>query len=156
MAATYIKQLKDRIDGLKRRKDQLAVRANSPIGGMGAGPTASVGVKLPVIQLREWDSGLEVSLISGVNKNFRLYEAISILHEEGAEVVSASFSTIGDKIFHTLHAQVGQLIISVSNHSLIKIQSGHLNRLMNFVQVRISRVGIETSRVWQRLHELTY
>ncbi|OWM65391.1 transcription factor bHLH162-like isoform X2 [Punica granatum] len=127
-AAAYIKQLRDRIDGLKRRKELAMISNGLNCSGNGGSPNpmANVGVKLPVIELREWESGLEVSLISGVDKNFMLYEVISILHEEGAEVVSASFSTIGDKIFHTLHAQV-----------------------------RISRVGIETSRIWERLQELT-
>ena len=35
-----------------------------------------------------------------------LYEVISVLEEEGAEVVTANFSTVADKIFYTVHAQV--------------------------------------------------
>ena len=60
----------------------------------------------PFFELRDHGLCLEVILISGRGKNFMLSEVISILEEEGAEVVSASFSVIGDKIFHTLHAQV--------------------------------------------------
>ncbi|KAK4779429.1 hypothetical protein SAY86_006957 [Trapa natans] len=138
LATTYITQLKEGIDGLKKRKDQLMeIRTKCVTNDKGvievgavAGPMASTRgdadiVKLPVIQLMEWVSGLEVSLISGLNKKFMLFEVISLLHEEGAEVVSASISTIGDKIFHTIHAQV-----------------------------RINRVGIETSRIMEKLHEL--
>lgn len=65
-----------------------------------------VGSRLPVVKLSESDSSIEVMLISGLNKNFMFYEVISVLEEEGAEVVSANFSTVGDKVFHTLHAQV--------------------------------------------------
>lgn len=111
MAASYIKQLRERIDWLEKRKD-LAIRASGPSESRGANPPTldDTGLKLPVIQIMEWDSGLKVSLISRVDKNFMLYEAITILHEEGAEVVSASFSVIGNKIFHILHAQVGRPI----------------------------------------------
>ena len=68
--------------------------------------TMMIGLRLPVIDLRDMGSSLEVMLISGLNKNFMLYEVISVLEEEGAEVVSASVSTVGDKVFHSLHAQV--------------------------------------------------
>lgn len=61
---------------------------------------------LPLLELRDLGSSIEVMLISGLNRNFMLYEVISVLEQEGAEVVSASFSTVGDKIFHTVHAQV--------------------------------------------------
>ncbi|KAF2314693.1 hypothetical protein GH714_030046 [Hevea brasiliensis] len=64
-----------------------------------------MGLRLPMIELREMGSSIEVILISGLKKNFMLYEVITILEEEGAEVVSASFSTVGDKVFHTVHAQ---------------------------------------------------
>ncbi|KAL0285198.1 UNVERIFIED_CONTAM: Transcription factor [Sesamum angustifolium] len=35
-----------------------------------------------------------------------LHQIISILEQEGAEVVNVNFSNIGDQIFHTIHAQV--------------------------------------------------
>nr|KJB30292.1 hypothetical protein B456_005G136000 [Gossypium raimondii] len=87
--------------------------------------TASVGLTSPVLELRDLGSSIELVLITGLNKNFMLYEVISIFEQEGAEVVSASFSTVGGKIFHTLHAQA-----------------------------KLSRVGVETTRVCQRLQEL--
>lgn len=72
------------------------------IGGSGS----NINNNMPVLELRDLGSSIEVMLISGVNKNFMLYEVITVLEEEGAEVVSANFSTVGDKIFHTVHAQV--------------------------------------------------
>ncbi|KAL3748299.1 hypothetical protein ACJRO7_009522 [Eucalyptus globulus] len=84
--AAYINQLKERVDESKMRKE-LAMRSN------GRQPGALV-------------SGLEVTLISGVDKNSVLSEAISILKEEGAEAVCASVSIVGDKVFHTFYAQV--------------------------------------------------
>ncbi|KAF8407928.1 hypothetical protein HHK36_007068 [Tetracentron sinense] len=87
----------------------------------------TMGLRLPVIELRDLGTTLEVILISGLNKNFMFYEVISVLEEEGAEVMNASFSVVGDKVFHTIHSQVTS-----------------------------SRVGIETSRVCERLKELVH
>ncbi|KAI6675349.1 hypothetical protein NL676_003255 [Syzygium grande] len=128
-AASYIRQLKEKIDGLKLRKEQAILLSEGidPSSSLTSSndQEANLGFVLPVFELRDHGLGLEVILISGRRKNFMLYEVISILEEEGAEVVSASFSVIGDKIFHTLHAQV-----------------------------RLSRVGVETTRVYNRLKEL--
>ncbi|XP_030521619.2 transcription factor bHLH162-like isoform X2 [Rhodamnia argentea] len=128
-AATHIKQLKEKIEGLKLRKEQALLQSK----GIGTSSYltspddqgAQLGFVLPVFELRNHGLGLEVILISGRRKNFMLYEVINILEEEGAEVLSASSSVIGDKIFHTLHAQVG-----------------------------LCRVGVETTRVRERLKEL--
>ncbi|KAK4744338.1 hypothetical protein SAY87_010650 [Trapa incisa] len=129
LAASYIKQLRERIDLLEKRKELAITKSNSldeVYYGANRPTTTDPGVKLPVIQIKEWHSGLMVSLISSADyKNFMLCEAITILHEEGAEVVNASFFIADGKIFHILHAQV-----------------------------KILRVGVETSRVWQRLQEL--
>lgn len=100
IAASYIKQLTSKIDNLKEKKEQ-ALRAIEA-----GNVNIMIGSRLPVIELKDMDSSIEVILISGLKKNFMLYEVISVLEEEGAEVVSASFSTVGDKIFHSLHAQV--------------------------------------------------
>lgn len=62
--------------------------------------------KLPMLELRELGPGIEVMLLSGSNKTVMLYEVISVLEEEGAEVVSANISTIGNKIVYVVHAQV--------------------------------------------------
>ncbi|KAK9278846.1 hypothetical protein L1049_028425 [Liquidambar formosana] len=122
-AATYIKKLRERIEELKGMK-QLAM-GNTGISTGNITEPMMAGLILPVVELRDLGSSLEVVLVSGLKKNFMLYEVIVILEEEGAEVVHASFSTVGDKIFHTIHAQV-----------------------------KISRVGVDTPRVWQRLQEL--
>ncbi|KAJ6418286.1 hypothetical protein OIU84_001625 [Salix udensis] len=123
LAACYIKQLRERVEGLQRAKEEQATTA--PRASSSAMTSLMIGLSLPVVELRDFGSSIEVVLISGLNKNFMFYEVINVLGEEGAEVVSASYSTVGDKVFHTIHAQV-----------------------------RFSRVGVETSRVWKRLQEL--
>ncbi|KAF7838342.1 transcription factor bHLH162-like [Senna tora] len=130
MAASYIRNLRDKLEKLKGKKEE-AMRWKETKSNNGhnemlrADQNVLVGSNLPLLELRDLGSSIEVMLISGLNKTFMLYELITVVEEEGAEVVSASFSTVGDKIFHTIHAQV-----------------------------KISRVGVETSRVYQRLYDL--
>ncbi|XP_020227946.1 transcription factor bHLH168 [Cajanus cajan] len=122
LAATYIKHLRERIEKLKGEKEQAM---NMMRSNQNNNKIFNIGLELPLLNIQYFDSGIEVMLISGLNKNFMLYEVISVLEEEGAEVVSANFSTVADKIVYTLHAQV-----------------------------KISRVGVEPTRVHQRLREL--
>ncbi|TKY73490.1 Transcription factor bHLH36 [Spatholobus suberectus] len=118
LAARYIKHMRERIEKLKRQKEQVMSNQSNDRKRF------DVDSRLPVLELRDLGSGIEVMLVSGLNKTFMLYEVISVLEEEGAEVVNASFSTVGDKIFYVVHAQV-----------------------------KISRVGVETTRVYERLQE---
>ncbi|KAI3914501.1 hypothetical protein MKW92_052926 [Papaver armeniacum] len=123
-AANYIQELTKRIDKLKRKKDLLtttttlpntdsddqdfldsnAVAASTTTCSSNAGNNL---LNLPILQVRNFDSTtLEVVLITGMNKQFLYYQLITVLQEEGAEVVNASFATVDDKIFYTLHSQV--------------------------------------------------
>ncbi|XP_037410780.1 transcription factor bHLH167-like [Triticum dicoccoides] len=108
-AAAYIKQLRGRIDDLKRRK-QAAVSgtagcSSSISTGDYKGAPSTATTALPVIEVRHQDGTLDVALVSEVGRPFRLHEVIAVLEQEGAEVVSASFSVVGDKIFYTVHSQ---------------------------------------------------
>ncbi|KAL5544223.1 hypothetical protein UlMin_008007 [Ulmus minor] len=134
LAASYISSMKAKIEKLKARKDQLAMKPPSSSSNKHGenssnlmDSTTNIGSILPVVELRDLGCSIEVILISGLQKNFMLYEVISVLEQEGAEVVSASLHTVADKVYHSLHAQV-----------------------------KLSRVGVETSRVWQRLQDLVY
>lgn len=127
-AAAYIKQLQERIEALKQRKagccngggaaTEAATAAAGSTGGGG-------GVRMPVIEVRCQDGTLDVVLISEAARPFKLHEVITVLEQEGAEVVSASFSVIGDKIFYTVHSQALS-----------------------------PRIGVDAARVSQRLHAL--
>ncbi|KAG2587461.1 transcription factor bHLH168-like isoform X2 [Panicum virgatum] len=116
-AAAYIKQLKERVDALKRRKEG---------GGGREGGAAAGAVRMPVVEVRCQDGAtLDVVLISEAGRPFKLHEVITALEEEGAEVVSASFSVVGDKIFYTIHSQA--------------LSPG---------------IGLDAARVSERLHDL--
>ncbi|KAL3716887.1 hypothetical protein ACJRO7_008463 [Eucalyptus globulus] len=123
------KHFKERIDGLKPRKEQ-AVPQSKEIDTSGS---------LPVYERRDHGLGPEVILISGRRKNFMLYEVISILVEEGAGAVRAIFSLMGDKIFSTLHAECLALIL-----------------LFVMELVTLCRVGVETTRTYVRMKEFIY
>ncbi|XP_052140983.1 transcription factor bHLH168-like [Oryza glaberrima] len=125
-AAAYIKQLKGRIDELKKRKQQAAALTTSTSNGRGGG--------MPVVEVRCQDGTLDVVVVSEAigeerererERAVRLHEVIGVLEEEGAEVVNASFSVVGDKIFYTLHSQA-----------------------------LCSRIGLDASRVSHRLRNL--
>lgn len=114
-AANYITQLKGRVDELQKKMEKVKGGNNTcsrnPNSTKNSDTkTETLGVKLPIVELQDFDSNIEVSVISGVDKNFMLYEIISILQDEGADVVTANTSSIGDKIFYTIHAQVSIVI----------------------------------------------
>ncbi|KAL0364592.1 UNVERIFIED_CONTAM: hypothetical protein Sangu_0556800, partial [Sesamum angustifolium] len=100
-ATTYIKLLTQRVEEMRRRRSQALMTASG--SGSGSGSSSSMGGS--VVEVREFGSNLEVVLISGPCKTFMLHQIISILEQEGAEVVNVNFSNIGDQIFHTIHAQ---------------------------------------------------
>ncbi|KAG6526158.1 transcription factor bHLH167-like [Zingiber officinale] len=117
-ATSYIKILRERIEILKQRRLLQVSKMRSTDVGIGFG--------LPIVEVRCNDVNLEVLIvISRVSKRFLFHEVISVLEEEGAKVVNANFSVVGDKIFHIIHSQ------AVS-----------------------SRIGLDASRVTQRLKEL--
>ncbi|KAG5536848.1 hypothetical protein RHGRI_024323 [Rhododendron griersonianum] len=122
-AGIYIKLLEKRVEELKARRATLAMGNQDGTDNDG---NTIIRIKLPAVELREClGSNMEIVLITGLKKNFAISEVIGVIEDEGAEVVSASFSTVGDKVFHTLHAQA-----------------------------KVCRVGVDTAKVCQRLKEL--
>ncbi|XP_022859626.1 transcription factor bHLH162-like [Olea europaea var. sylvestris] len=123
-AASYIKQLKERIEQLESRK-RLSALSTADETNNSIRNSVMNGVKLPILRFRDFGCSFEVVLISGNNKKFMLGEVIQILEGGGAEVMTASLSNIGFNVFITLHAKV-----------------------------KVSRVGVDTSGVFQRLQAL--
>nr|GLL41277.1 uncharacterized protein LOC109176442 [Ipomoea trifida] len=108
-ATNYIKQLESNINELKARKDSL---------------------QLPVaIAVNESEGGesLEINIVCGSeNKKLKMDKVFRILQEEGAEVVSATNSTVGLKIYHTILCKAFSPRIGMDT---IRIQE----RLNNFI-----------------------
>ncbi|KAK9284755.1 hypothetical protein L1049_023932 [Liquidambar formosana] len=118
LATTHVKHLQERIEELKQAKELLK-------GDNNRTQKRKRGAIAPVINLRNFESALEVNLISGPDKKFMLHEVITALEEEGAEVIAASHCTVGDMVSYIIHSQ------AIS-----------------------SRIGIEPSRVDERLKKL--
>ncbi|KAG2596205.1 hypothetical protein PVAP13_5KG146900 [Panicum virgatum] len=148
-AAAYIKKLKERVDELqqKRSSAQLMAADTSGGGGGGGGSVASTSAaataasggarseedaaeeaaEAPVVEVVHYNDGssLDVVLISSVERPFKLHEVVTVLEEEGAEIINANLSVVGRKIFHTIHCRAFS-----------------------------PRIGIEVSRVSERLRAL--
>ncbi|KAK2661739.1 hypothetical protein Ddye_000313 [Dipteronia dyeriana] len=118
-ATGYIQQLQRNGELLERKKALLKGDDHKISNIIGSSSN------LPIINFTTSDSILEVNLVSALNKNFMLYEMITVLQEEGAEVVHAA---------HT------------SDKTIYVIKSKAIS----------SRIGVETSRVEERLKELVY
>jgi hypothetical protein len=52
------------------------------------------------------DSSMDVVLICNVDRTIKLHEVITVLEEEGAEIVNANHSVAGLKIFYSIHSRV--------------------------------------------------
>ncbi|XP_034686718.1 transcription factor bHLH168-like [Vitis riparia] len=115
---------KKRIETLKQTK-QLLQGSTDETGGVRY--QMSGASRSPVITVRDMGSSLELLLISGSNKKFRLHEVISVLEEEAAQVVTVNQCIVGDRICYSIHSE------AVS-----------------------SRIGVDASRVHERLKELIF
>ncbi|RXH96239.1 hypothetical protein DVH24_008743 [Malus domestica] len=162
-AASYIKQLRERIENLKERKEKAMWSqlgsSNSDVGAIAAENAVMTGSRLPVLELRDSGSCIESS----------------VFLRNKAEVVSASFFTVGDKVFHSMHAQLdleaycsvvelcaGMMSLQDGKrvHSIVCDNgveaNGKLGAKFVFMYVKISRDGVDNSTVWQRLQDLLY
>ncbi|RZC82352.1 hypothetical protein C5167_045138 [Papaver somniferum] len=139
-AAEYIKELRKRIDDLQRNKNEMNhggeqeyISTNSISSSCSSSSTSTMtdknlsGATLPILEVKDFETAMVVLVVTGLNKNFMLYQLITVLEEHGAEVVNASFPTVNDKIFHTIHSQV-----------------------------RCSRLGVDTSKICEGLKKLVY
>ncbi|CAL5403696.1 unnamed protein product [Camellia sinensis] len=101
-AKKYIKSLQMRLEKYKEKKETLLGRKRSH----SCITDFKRALKSPQIEIREMGPVVNVVLISGQEDKFFFHEIIRLIHEEGAEVVNASFSVIGKSIHHVVHAKV--------------------------------------------------
>ncbi|KAK9108046.1 hypothetical protein Syun_024057 [Stephania yunnanensis] len=105
---------------MKKMKEKLQLS--------GEGSSTSRTPNENIIEVRDFGSTLEVIFTNSsgcINGSSLLGEIISIMKEEGAEVMSASFHNVEGVTHYTIHAQA-----------------------------YCSRVGVETDRIYERLKEL--
>ncbi|KAM7468640.1 hypothetical protein LguiB_016202 [Lonicera macranthoides] len=125
-AASYLKQLKVRVEKLKEMKEQLLKESEGMPTTTTTKDEAEIKI-VPAVEVKEMGSTVEVNLITGLDKSFMLHQILIVLQEEGAEVMTATYSTTDHRIFYTIH-----------------------------FQALWSRLGIEVSRVQQRLRQLLF
>ncbi|MBA0811956.1 hypothetical protein Gohar_025967 [Gossypium harknessii] len=105
-AANYIKRLQTNLERMKQRKDSL-ISGGQSMNIASSRPGFSP--KVPQIQIHEMGSSLVIGLTTDTHSRFIFNDTIRILHEEGADIVNASFSVVGNTAFHTIHLTVGEL-----------------------------------------------
>ncbi|KAH7545997.1 hypothetical protein FEM48_Zijuj01G0154200 [Ziziphus jujuba var. spinosa] len=113
-AANYIKKLQTSLERMKEKKDSLMgiERSSNNAGGMMISSNSTscggmaAGVKSPQIEIHIIGSALEIVLITGLDFQFMFNETIRVLHEEGADIINASFSVVEDSVFHTIHSKI--------------------------------------------------
>lgn len=100
MSLVKMKEKKDSLMGIERSGNNagsILISSESGVAG---------GVKSPQIEIHIMGSALEIVLITGLDFQFMFNETIRVLHEEGADIVNASFSVVEDSVFHTIHSKV--------------------------------------------------
>ncbi|XP_016179133.1 transcription factor bHLH162 [Arachis ipaensis] len=115
-ATNYIKKLQVKLEKMKEKKNTLLgtihqIPNNRGIlGNGGSGNNNNViGIRSPQIEIQQMGFTLMVVLITALDSHYFMFiEAIRVLHEEGADVVSASYKVVQHAVFHTMHCQVGE------------------------------------------------
>ncbi|OMO78228.1 hypothetical protein CCACVL1_14566 [Corchorus capsularis] len=107
-ATAYVKQLQKRLGEYKEMKVQLEKERSEMRSKMIP----------PVLYMRDLGSNLEVHLITGLNMEFALSHFISILHEEGAEIISATCHHSGDRAIYTILSQAIYPRIGIATSSV--------------------------------------
>ncbi|XP_060195634.1 transcription factor bHLH162-like [Lycium barbarum] len=125
-AANYIKKLQIDLERMRQKKEKLTAGVNSSTRTSSTGRMESL--PLPHIEIHNVESALKVVLITSSDCHFMFNDIIHMLHEEGVEIINASYTVVGDTIFHSIHSKVGECATS-SGYGAAKISQ----RLKQFV-----------------------
>ncbi|KAG4945603.1 hypothetical protein JHK82_041655 [Glycine max] len=102
-ATNYIKKLQINLEKMKDKKNMLLGIERPNVRMNNGGRT--VRLNSPRIEIQQMGSALEVVLITGFDCQFMFSETIRVLHEEGVDVVNASYKVIEGAVFHSIHCQ---------------------------------------------------
>ncbi|XVE75050.1 hypothetical protein DITRI_Ditri12bG0066300 [Diplodiscus trichospermus] len=108
-ATVYVSQLQKRVEELKQRKAELEAEHISQ--------TATVS---PVIDITDLGSTVEVNVIAGTIAESALCDIISILEEEGAQVLSATYHNAGNKVLLSIHSKEAYPRIGINNFRVLE------------------------------------
>ncbi|KAL3519770.1 hypothetical protein ACH5RR_017919 [Cinchona calisaya] len=108
-ATNYIRNMQIKLEKMKERRDCRIMGTNNNNNNNNNNTIVGrTSLRLPHVDIQEKGSALEVILITGSDCQFMFTETIRLLHEEGVEVVNASFSLLDETIFHTIHSKIGE------------------------------------------------
>ncbi|CAO2161823.1 unnamed protein product [Urochloa humidicola] len=137
-AAAYIKKLKERVDELQQKRSSAQLMAAGMAGGSAASTSAATAtvacggagspeeaseeaVEAPVmVEVLHHQDGLslDVVLISSEERPFKLHEVVTVLEEEGAEIINANLSVSGRRVFHNIHCKIHMHYCDYSRNQL--------------------------------------
>ncbi|KAI4964274.1 hypothetical protein ZWY2020_006776, partial [Hordeum vulgare] len=105
VAASYIKKLKERVDGLQHKKPSAQAMATL-LGGNGiSAHTITATMSSGEVEVRQSDDeSMEMRMICSTERPIKLHEVITILEEEGAVIINANHSVTAHKIFCIIHS----------------------------------------------------
>lgn len=100
----YVVELKARVEKQRDKKESLLKPDSLCLNG----GTPARAFLSPEIVIHQVGSALEVALVTNESCCQLIFsEIVRVLQEEGAEILNASLSVIGDVAFHTIHSEVG-------------------------------------------------
>ncbi|XP_030528855.1 transcription factor bHLH162-like [Rhodamnia argentea] len=111
-ATNYIKKLQINLEKMKEKKERLLgiEELNTSMNyGM------NVALSSAEIEIHQNGSALQVILITGLDHQFMFNRVITLLHEDGAEILNVSFSILGDRTLHSIHCEVGDCALSLDS-----------------------------------------
>ncbi|KAJ4834669.1 hypothetical protein Tsubulata_025008 [Turnera subulata] len=145
-AIGYIKSLEEKLKKSKEKKESLMRLCRKRSHGCTSEPapssSSSTLCKPPQVQIREMGTTLEIVLVTGLENQFLFCDLLRILHEEGAEVVSANSRVTGDSAFHVVHAQM-------TNEAVLGFGSAKVTeRLNRFINGSTSEIDDLDTELW--------
>ncbi|KAK8522487.1 hypothetical protein V6N13_115455 [Hibiscus sabdariffa] len=110
-ATAYVKELQQNLEKYK----QMKVEMKEKLGPDGSKKSRKIS---PVLNITDLGSHLEVNLITGLNNRFALSDFIGILHEGGAEIISATCQYTEDRAIYTIFSQAIYPRIGIATSSV--------------------------------------
>ncbi|KAL6006958.1 hypothetical protein ACLOJK_032454 [Asimina triloba] len=100
LATDYIKELKLRVEELMTKRELAK--------GTGVFEDTRTGEngKLPMVEVKDQGPTLEVVVIVGSDRRVKTCDIMSILVDEGIEVMNCSFSCIADTCIYSIYSKV--------------------------------------------------
>ncbi|XP_022994474.1 transcription factor bHLH167-like [Cucurbita maxima] len=95
-ATNYIKQLKENVEKLKEKREKL----------MGSREGETKARLLVQVEAHQVGSSLEVLLTTGSDYQFVLNQILQLLQENGTQIVYINHSTVKDRVFHKIIAEM--------------------------------------------------